>query len=101
MAKLPGKATSHIDLTKGSLPVLAALALICIVASAAYGVGSFVSSLSTQKDIATEKFEKIDKELTAIRGLIEGSNFMRKSDFDLWCKNAEILNRGFKCGNTR
>jgi len=101
MAKLPGGNKGQIDLTKGSLPVLAALTLLCIVAASAYGVGSFVNDLVNDRDQAQEKFSNIDNELKAIRGLIENGNFMRKADFDLWCKNAEIINRGFKCGNTR
>ncbi len=101
MAKLPGSRTGQIDLTKGSLPVLAALTLLCFVAAAAYGVGSFISSLTTDKVQSAEKFVSIGEELKTIRGLIENGNFMRKAEFDLWCRNAEILNRGFKCGNTK
>jgi uncharacterized sodium:solute symporter family permease YidK len=91
----------QLDLTKGSLPVLAALTLLCFVAAAAYGVGSFVNSLTTDKTNSAEKFQNINDELKAIRGLIENGNFLRRSDFDLWCRNAEIINRGFKCGNTK
>lgn len=101
MAKLPGNRTGQIDLTKGSLPILAAISLLCMVAAAAYGVGSFVSTLWADKQAATAKFEKIDTELTSIRGLIEHGGFMRKSEFEIWCRNMEILNRGFKCGLTK
>lgn len=101
MAKLPGSPKGHIDLTKGSLPVLVALALLCFVASAAYGVGSFVSSLMNDKAQSAEKFLNISEELKAIRALMENGNFLRKADFDAWCRNAEIINRGFKCGNTK
>lgn len=101
MAKLSNKPNGSIDLTRGSLPVLAALTLVCVVAASAYGVGSFVSGLVNDKEQAQEKFASIDRQLGDIKGLIENGNFMRKSEFDLWCRNAEILNRGFKCGNTK
>lgn len=101
MAKLPGGKTGQIDLTKGSLPVLAALTLLCFVAASAYGVGSFISSLTIDKDQSREKFIAIDGELKAIRSLMENGNYVRKSEFEQWCRNAEIINRGFKCGNTK
>lgn len=101
MAKLPGSPKSQIDLTKGSLPILAALTLLCFVAASAYGVGSFISNLTSDRDQSREKFVAIDGELKTIRGLIENGNFVRKSEFDTWCRNAEIINRGFKCGNTK
>lgn len=101
MARLPNGDKAQIDLTKGSLPILAALTIVCFVAASAYGVGSFISNLTSDRDQGREKFIAIDMELKTIRGLIENGNFMRKSEFDLWCRNAEILNRGFKCGNTK
>jgi hypothetical protein len=101
MAKIPGPAKGQIDLTKGSLPILVALTLACMIAAAAYGVGSFVKGLMADNERAGEKFATIETDLKAIRSLIENGNFMRKSEFDAWCRNAEILNRGFKCGNIR
>jgi hypothetical protein len=101
MAKIPGAAHAHIDLTKGSLPVLVAIMLLCAVAASAYGVGSFVSNLLNDQTQANEKFEKIETELTTIRGLLQDGTVLRKADFELWCKNAEILNRGFKCGSIK
>ena len=50
---------------------------------------------------SAEKFLNISEELKAIRALMENGNFLRKADFDAWCRNAEIINRGFKCGNTK
>jgi hypothetical protein len=101
MAKIPGAPHTQIDLTKGSLPVLVAITLLCAVAASAYGVGSFVSSLLSDQTQANQKFQKIETELTAIRGLLQDGSFLKKSDFDLWCKNVEILNKGFRCGNIR
>lgn len=91
----------QIDLvTRGSIPVVVALSLMCLVAASAYGVGSFVNSLVTDKAAAQEKFANINQELTAIRELIEKGGFLRKADFLQWCRSAELLNQGFKCGNT-
>lgn len=101
MVKAPGPHKGQVDLTKGSIPVLIAITLLCFVAAAAYGVGSFVQSLLTDKQQSQEKFQAIDGELKAIRGLIENGNFVRKSEFEAWCRNVEILNRGFKCGNIK
>mgnify|MGYP001590957851 FL=1 len=101
MAKLPGSPHGHVDLTKGSLPILVAIALLCFVASAAYGVGSFISTLLADKAQSVEKFANIGHELKAIRTLIENDNFVRRVEFDSWCRNTEIINKGFKCGNTK
>ncbi len=95
------KPKSDYDLTKGSLPVLATITLLCMVAAAAYGVGSFVNSLITDKQQAEKKFEEITLELKSIKGLIENGSYLRQSEFEQWCRNAEILNRGFKCGNIK
>ncbi len=95
------KRTGNLDLTKGSLPVLATITLLCMVAAAAYGVGGFVNSLVSDKQISEAKFEEIKRELSGIKGLIENGNFVRRSEFEQWCRNIEILNRGFKCGNIK
>ncbi len=95
------KRQGNLDLTKGSLPVLATITLLCMVAAAAYGVGGFVNSLITDKQISSAKFEEIKQELSGIKGLIENGNFVRRNEFEQWCRNTEILNRGFKCGNIK
>lgn len=95
------KKHNNIDLSKGNLPIVIALALFALVGTSAYGVGTFVASLKSDNDRATEKFSKIDNDLTAIRSLIESGNFVRRGDFELWCRNTEALNKGFKCGNIK
>lgn len=95
------KKHASIDLSKGNLPIVIALALFALVGTSAYGVGNFVASLRSDNDRATEKFVKIDNDLTAIRSLIESGNFVRRADFELWCRNTEALNKGFKCGNIK
>lgn len=100
-AKPSNSRPHHIDLSKGSLPILTAIALLMACVIASYSVGGFVTSLTSQRDKDHEKFQNIDKELTVIRNLIENGDFIRKSSFELWCRNAEVLNRGFKCGNTK
>lgn len=95
------KKPASLDLSKGSLPIVIALALLALVGTSAYGVGNFVASLKSENDRATEKFSKIDADLTAIRSLIESGNFVRRNDFELWCRNTEALNKGFKCGNIK
>lgn len=90
-----------VDLSKGYLPIFAALALFGMVAGSAYTVGQWVAVLKSDNDRASEKFKNIDTELTAIRTLIEGSGFVRRIDFELWCRNTEALNKGFKCGNIK
>lgn len=90
-----------LDLSKGYLPIIAALGLFGMVAGSAYTIGQWVAVLKNDNDRAGEKFKNIDTELTAIRTLIEGSGFVRRIDFELWCRNTEALNRGFKCGNIK
>lgn len=97
MAKLP----SQVDLSKGGVPILLALALAALLMSGAYGIGNFVGELISDKEQAEVKFKKIDADLTKIRELMESGSFVRRADFELWCRNAEILNRGFKCGNIK
>lgn len=92
---------SPVDLSKGNLPILIALALLALVGTSAYGVGNFVQSLKSENDRSNERFSKIDADLTAIRSLIESGNFVRRADFELWCRNTEALNKGFKCGNIK
>lgn len=89
-----------VDLARGSIPIVLALSLMALVAASAYGVGSFVNSLVTDKQAAQEKFADINKELTSIRELIENGGFLRRGEFLQWCRNVELLNQGFKCGNT-
>lgn len=101
MVKAPSGARSQIDLSKGSLPIILAISITCAVAASAYGVGSFVANLVNDRDESVKKFTAIDIELKAIRGLIENGNFLRRSEFEAWCRNAEIINKGFKCGNTK
>jgi len=90
-----------LDLSKGYLPIFVALALFGMVATGAYGIGQWVAVLKSENDRAGEKFKSIDAELTAIRTLIEGSGFVRRAEFELWCRNTEVLNKGFKCGNIK
>lgn len=99
---MTAKRTQHnVDLSKGSLPIVIALALLAMVGASAYGIGNFVSSLKSENDRSTEKFTKIDGDLTAIRSLIESGNFVRRGEFELWCRNTEALNKNFKCGNIK
>ena len=95
------KRHANLDLTKGSLPVLATITLLCMVAAAAYGVGGFVTSLVKDKQQSEQKFDEINLELKGIKSLIENGNFIRRSEFEAWCRNTETLNRGFKCGNIK
>lgn len=101
MAKLPSRVNGSIDLTKGSLPVLIVVSLLVLATGFAYGLGSFVTELRSQTEQDQRRFVNIDAELKTIRGLIENGQFVRKSEFDSWCRNAEIINKGFKCGNTK
>lgn len=99
--KVPTKISGSVDLSKGSLPVLIAVALVLVVASSAYGIGGFVSSLTADKRAAEERFINIGQELKQIRLILEGGTFVKKTEFDAWCRNAEALNRGFKCGSIK
>ena|ERR1700752_2819242 len=101
MVKTPGPRAGQIDLSKGSVPIIVVISLICVIAASAYGVGSFIANLVNDRAESTNKFIAIDQELKAIRGLMENGNYMRRVDFEQWCRNAEIINRGFKCGNTK
>lgn len=95
------KRNPPVDISKGYLPIVVAMGMLALVAGGAYSVGQFAASLKSENDRANEKFAKIDSDLTAIRSLIEGGGFIRRTEFELWCRNTEVLNKGFKCGNIK
>jgi hypothetical protein len=88
------------DLTKGTIPVVIVASLMGFIAFGSYQVSSIISSLRADKEAADVRFAGIERDLAAIRTLLEKSNYITPAEFIAWCAVTEALNKGWKCGST-
>lgn len=90
----------QIDLSKGTIPVVIVASLIAFIAFASYQISAVISSLRFDKEAADTRFSGIERDLGAIRNLLEKSDYVAPTEFKAWCAVTEALNKGWKCGDT-
>lgn len=95
-----GHSGINFDLTKGYIPVVIVASLMCFIAWASYQTSAIIGSLQADKEAANLRFAGIERDLQAIRTLLEKSDYVTPAEFKSWCAVTEALNKGWKCGDT-
>ena len=97
-------AGKEIDVSRSVIPVVAALALMVLVAGAAFTIGSVLSNFQSRSDQFRVELTGIQADLAAIRGQVAalmsrwpGTDRWTHSDHVRFCLRAERANRDWKC----
>lgn len=95
-----------INLASGTVPVLIAVSALIGTAVAAFQAGGVVHGYAQDRIDNAKRFSRIEVDLTEIRQSITqmrdlqraaNVDSFRRREFDIWCRQSEKDNKGWKC----
>jgi hypothetical protein len=102
----PSQAGAGINLASGYVPVLIVVSALIGTAFTAFQVGGIVQGYAQDRVENGKRFGRIEADLTEIRRAVgemrelqrtADAGVFRRRDFDLWCREGEKENKGWKC----